>query len=85
MFGNSTSNTQVFTGSVLVTGSMGIGTTTPAELLEVFAPAIAGTSQQARLRIAQAGSISARALYMPVLIQTNRPRVIGLFYIFHNT
>lgn len=53
--------------------NVGIGTTTPAELLEVFAPAIAGTSQQTRLRITQAGSISARANLVSGVISGENP------------
>lgn len=53
--------------------NVGIGTTTPAELLEVFTPAIAGTSQQTRLRITQAGSISARANLVSGVISGENP------------
>jgi hypothetical protein len=55
------------------TGRVGIGTTTPAELVEVSAPAVAGTSQQARLRITQAGSISARANLVSGVISGENP------------
>jgi hypothetical protein len=54
-------------------GNVGIGTTTPAELVEVSAPAVAGTSQQARLRITQAGSISARANLVSGVISGENP------------
>lgn len=53
--------------------NVGIGTTTPAERLEVFAPAVAGTSQQSRLRITQAGSISARANLVSGVISGENP------------
>ena len=53
--------------------NVGIGITTPAERLEVFAPAVAGTSQQARLRITQGGSISARANLVSGVISGENP------------
>jgi hypothetical protein len=54
-------------------GVVGIGTTTPAELIEIFAPAVGGTSQQSRLRITQAGSVSARANLVSGVISGENP------------
>jgi hypothetical protein len=80
--GNALTDSHVISGSLTVnpnglfvsgSGLIGIGTSTPAELVEIFAPAIAGTSQQARLRITQAGSISARANLVSGVISGENP------------
>jgi len=69
-----TNNLGKLSNMITSTGTaVGIGTTTPAELVEVSAPAVAGTSQQARLRITQAGSISARANLVSGVISGENP------------
>lgn len=54
-------------------GKFGIGTSAPNEILEISAPAIAGTSQQARIRITQNGSISSRVNLVAGVISGNDP------------
>jgi hypothetical protein len=71
--GNFNSGTRTTPLVITPSGNVGIGTTTPAELVEVSAPAVAGTSQQARLRITQAGSISARANLVSGVISGENP------------
>jgi hypothetical protein len=47
VFGNDIANTQVFTGSVLITGSVGIGTSNPDSKLHIISDAAASTNNYA--------------------------------------
>jgi hypothetical protein len=49
VFGNLQSNTQVMTGSVLITGSVGIGTSSPNANLTVWTPSTTGMQTALRL------------------------------------
>jgi len=81
IFGNLASNTHQFTGSVNITGSshtifgnLGIGIAGGTnEVFEIFAPEIAGTSQQVKLRLSQAASISSRVNLISGVISGSNP------------
>jgi len=81
-FGSLLDNTHVFSGSVTMnpnglfvssSGVVGIGTTSPNEILEVFGSEVAGTSQQTRIRIAQAASVSSRVNLVSGVISGSNP------------
>jgi len=81
-FGSLLSNTHVFSGSVTMnpgglfvsaSGRVGIGTTSPNEVFEVFSPEVAGTSQQTRIRISQAASVSSRVNLVSGVISGSNP------------
>ena len=60
VFGNALSNTQTFTGSVLITGSVGIGTASPSATLDVQTSSGVGSSTASGLsRFITAGTTTA--------------------------
>jgi hypothetical protein len=54
-------------------GLVGIGTTSPNAILEVFSPEAAGTSQETRIRISQAASVSSRVNLVSGVISGANP------------
>ena len=53
--------------------NIGIGTTVPNGVLELFSPEVSGTSQQTRLRLSQAASVSSRVNLVSGVISGSNP------------